>query len=121
MINPDFCQLTQRIDSSCRTDASISALACEVHQAECGFLDLLKGTTKFLTIVAQDIELMLEHGFANAREEIAGVSILSNQTKCLLFARPADEDGWMRPLNGVRCIEWPRQMQMVSCVGFVLS
>src|SRR6266480_2058807 len=121
MANPNFRKLTQRIDSCCRAHGSVSAVVCEVHQAECGFLDLLKGTTKVLTIAAQDIELVLEHGFANVCEEIAGVSILGDQTECLLFARPADEDGRMGPLNGVRYIECPREVQMVSFVGFVLS
>src|SRR5579875_1924013 len=89
-----------------RCHTAVAAIARDVQAIQRGLLNGLVRPPDGLAVVAQDVELALNLVMAQAREDVTGIAVLSDQAQRLLLARAADQNGRVRFLDGLRRVQW---------------
>src|SRR5438309_10924929 len=92
-----------------------------MENIECCFLNLLIGTTNRLAMLAQNIQLMLQDVFAHACKKVAGIGVLGNKSQRLALTTAANQDGWMRSLNGLWRIKQPGEVIVLAVIGLFIT
>ena len=77
-------------------------------------LDGVVITAQALAVVAEDVELVLEGGVI-AGEQVARIRVLGHHAQRLLLAATPNQDGRVRPLDGLRRVQ--RLGQLVVLAG----
>src|SRR6266571_4790090 len=91
--------------------AQVFAVLAQVEREQGGLLDFVVIAADGLAVLAQNVELARNFG---SGEEVAGIGILGDQPQGFLFTAAADEDGWVRPREGLRRVERPLELVVLA-------
>src|SRR5262249_25997801 len=85
-----------------------------MNRAKRGLLYLSVGTSQLLAVGTQYSQLATQLVISKASEEIAGVSVLSDQAQRLLLAATANQDRRMWALHRLRHVEWAFELIVLA-------
>src|SRR4026207_188948 len=92
-----------------------------MHSTKGCFLDGIVIAAQGLTMFFKCVERFLHVFSTYPITDIAGIRILSGHSQCLIRARTANHDAWMRVCQRARIISDRRSRKMLAFKGYLIT